>query len=305
MADITMIVDAAVVVPVNIAPIVDATTGATFQAVAYNAAGMDLRWNFVTTRGVVTCTAVTPTTAGVHDWTDNGDGMCSMEIPASGGTVSNDSEGYGWWTGKVTASLPFRGPVVQFSPNNIVDGTVTGTDKLDVNAYEHGGTVQTGRDIGASVLLSSGTGAGQVTLSGGRANTNLTYINDSPLSTTSAQIGVNVVNAGTTPWGSGAISNGCFAAGAINANVLAADTIGASELAADAVTEIAAAVLASVVESNGSITLKQAVDLILAACAGVTSSGGTVLKDPSGTATRITATVDGSNNRTAMTVTPS
>jgi hypothetical protein len=60
-----------------------------------------------------------------------------------------------------------------------------------------------------------------------------------------------------------------------------------------------------VVETNGSITLKQAIDIILAAVAGVTSSGGTVLKDPAGTSTRITATIDGSNNRTAMTLTPS
>jgi hypothetical protein len=305
MADIMMVVDTAVVVPVNIAPIVDASTGATFQAVAYNAAGMDLRWNFVTPAGVVTCTAVTPTTAGVHDWTDNGDGMCSMEIPASGGTVSNDTEGFGWWSGKVTASLPFRGPIIQFSPANIVGGVVTGADKLDVNAYEHGGTVQTGRDIGASVLLSSGTGTGQVNLSSGRADANLVYIAGAAHNTSLVQMGVNVVQAAGNAWGAGAIVNSCFAAGSINANVLAADTIGASELAADAVTEIANAVLATVVESNGSITLKQAVDLILAACAGVTSSGGTVLKDPSGTATRITATIDGSNNRTAMTVTPS
>jgi hypothetical protein len=176
---------------------------------------------------------------------------------------------------------------------------------IRVNATHLAGTAQTGRDIGASVLLSSGTGTGQVNLSNGRADANLTYIAGSVLNNTNPQIGVNVVQAAGNVWGSGAITNSCFAAGAINANVLAADTIGASELAADAVTEIAAAVLASVIESNNSITLKQAVDLILAACAGVTSSGGTVLKDPSGTATRITATVDGSNNRTAMTVTPS
>jgi hypothetical protein len=176
---------------------------------------------------------------------------------------------------------------------------------IRVNATHLAGTAQTGRDIGASVLLSSGTGAGQINLSSGRADANLTYIGGSVLNTSNPQIGANIVQANGTVWGSGAISAGCFAAGAINAAAIAADAIGASELAADAVTEIANAVLATVVESNGSITLKQAVDLILAACAGVTSSGGTVLKDPSGTATRITATVDGSNNRTAMTVTPS
>ena len=39
--------------------------------------------------------------------------------------------------------------------------------------------------------------------------------------------------------------------------------------------------------------------------AGVTASAGTVLKTPNGVATRIAATIDVSNNRTAMTLTPS
>jgi hypothetical protein len=43
----------------------------------------------------------------------------------------------------------------------------TSTAQIGVNAVQHGGTVQTGRDIGASVLLSSGTGAGQISLSSG------------------------------------------------------------------------------------------------------------------------------------------
>lgn len=54
----------------------------------------------------------------------------------------------------------------QVVPANIWD-SLMGTDKLDVNAAEHGGTTQTGRDIGASVLLSSGTGTGQVSLTSG------------------------------------------------------------------------------------------------------------------------------------------
>jgi hypothetical protein len=53
-------------------------------------------------------------------------------------------------------------------PANVYDSLVAGSDKLDTNAAELGGTSQTGRDIGASVLLSSGTGTGQVTLSSGK-----------------------------------------------------------------------------------------------------------------------------------------
>lgn len=43
----------------------------------------------------------------------------------------------------------------------------TSTAQIGVNAVNIGGTAQTGRDIGASVLLSSGTGTGQITLSSG------------------------------------------------------------------------------------------------------------------------------------------
>lgn len=86
---------------------------------------------------------------------------------------------------------------------NVYDSLVGATDKLDVNTAEIAG---------------------------------------SNVSTSTAQIGVNVVNAGGTAWASGAITSGVFGTGAITASAIAADAIGASELAADAVTEIAAGV---------------------------------------------------------------
>lgn len=52
-------------------------------------------------------------------------------------------------------------------PANVFDSIVAGTDLLDANASQLGGTAQTGRDIGASVLLSPGTGTGQISLSSG------------------------------------------------------------------------------------------------------------------------------------------
>lgn len=148
MADLILVVDAAVVVPVNLLPLLDDTDFKTIEtAIAYNAAGMDLRWNFVTVAGVQTSTAVTPTTAGVYDWTHLGDGIYSMEIPASGGaSANNDTEGFGWWSGIVTGVLPFRGPIVQFSPAAIAHGLVTGTewfpaDCLKVEHSVSGGTL--------------------------------------------------------------------------------------------------------------------------------------------------------------------
>jgi hypothetical protein len=62
------------------------------------------------------------------------------------------------------------------------------------------------------------------------------------VSTTTAQLGVNAVQAGGTAWASGAITSAVFASGAITATAIAGDAIGASELATDAVTEIANAV---------------------------------------------------------------
>ncbi len=100
----------------------------------------------------------------------------------------------------------------------------------------------------------------------------LTQINGAAVSTSTAQLGVNAVQAGGTAWGSGAITaasiasdaitaakiadnaidagaiatgaitSAKFAAGAIDAAAIAADAIGSSELAATAVAEIADAV---------------------------------------------------------------
>src|SRR5574340_1428926 len=129
-----MDVDTAVVAPVNLLPLLDDTDFKTREtAVAYNAAGMDLVWNFVTTAGACTQTAVTPTTGGVYDWTHLGDGIYTCEIPASGGaSINNDTEGFGWFSGIATGVLPWRGPVIGFRAaalnNSLIDGTT-----IDVN----------------------------------------------------------------------------------------------------------------------------------------------------------------------------
>jgi hypothetical protein len=94
-------------------------------------------------------------------------------------------------------------------PAMIYDAMVLGTDVLqadvtqllgtawltpavagtpDVNAKQHGGTAQTGRDIGASVLLSSGTGTGQLDFTSGVVKTNLIQILGTTLTETAGQI---------------------------------------------------------------------------------------------------------------------
>src|SRR3990170_2206613 len=178
MPDLWIDVDTAVVVPVNIAPLVDDTDFKTIEtAVVYNSAGLALTWNFVTSAGVVTGTAVTPTTGGVYDWSEPiaDKGMYAIEIPASGGvSINNDTEGVGWFTGVATGVLPWRGPTIGFrraalndllmdggaaSTNfeDFFDGTgyVGGTAKLTVNTVQVNGTSQTAGDIVAAVITNA------------------------------------------------------------------------------------------------------------------------------------------------------
>jgi hypothetical protein len=67
---------------------------------------------------------------------------------------------------------------------------------------------------------------------------NVTQIAGASVSTSTAQIGVNVVNAGGTAWGSGAITAGAIASNAITSAKLATDCITSAQLASTAITEI-------------------------------------------------------------------
>ena len=130
-----MLVDTAVTVFVNVAPLIDDTDFKTREtAIAYNQTGMDLVWNFCTPAGVITQTAVTPTTAGDYDWTHVGDGMYKIEIPASGGaSINNNTEGYGFFSGVCDGVLPWAGPTYTFAPANVVNALVVGSDNLQVD----------------------------------------------------------------------------------------------------------------------------------------------------------------------------
>jgi hypothetical protein len=143
MPDIYFDVDTAIAeCPVNIMPLLDDTDFKTREtAVAYNAAGMDLVWNFVTSAGAFTQTAVTPTTSGNYDWTHQGDGMYTIEITASGGaSINNDTEGYGWFTGVATGVLPWRGPIIGFRAAALNDALCDGGDVLDTSVTQWNGT---------------------------------------------------------------------------------------------------------------------------------------------------------------------
>lgn len=150
MAEIWFDVDAGLAeVPVNIQPLIDDTDFKSREVeVAYNAAGMDLVWNFITTAGAYTQTAVTPTTGGNYDWAHVGDGMYSIEIPASGGaSINNDTEGFGWFTGIATGVLPWRGPVCGFRAAALNNALIDGGDYLETDIIQVGGDTQSGTDL--------------------------------------------------------------------------------------------------------------------------------------------------------------
>lgn len=97
----------------------------------------------------------------------------------------------------------------------------------------------------------------------------------------------------------GAITSAKFASGAITAAAIATGAIDADALAADAIDEIWDEVL------EGSLTGRQIARIMLAALAGKSSGGGSStikFRDAGDTKDRISATVDGNRNRTAVTV---
>jgi hypothetical protein len=248
MPDIWMDVDTALSeVPVNIFPLIDDTDFKTREtAVAYNAAGMDLVWNFVTPAGAFTQTAVTPTSGGNYDWTHQGDGMYTIEIPASGGaSINNDTEGFGWFTGVCTGVLPWRGPIIGFRRAALNDLLIEGsTASTNMEDFFDG----TGYAGGTTPL-----------------NVNVSSISNNAI--TAASIATGAIDADAIA--DNAIDAGAIATGAITAAKFASGAIDAAALAADAGSEIATAVWASATRT-------------VTSAANITSTGGTVTLDGSG-----------------------
>ena len=108
----------------------------------------------------------------------------------------------------------------------------------------------------------------------------VTQISGSAVSTSTAQLGVNAVQAGGTAWGSGAITSSALSAGAIDAIL--------DELIGDS-----------------SITFRQSLKLMVSALGGKLSGAATAtvtFRNVSDSANVITATVDADGNRSAITL---
>jgi hypothetical protein len=140
--------------------VLDEATGVPTAGLAYDSSGIDLEY-VRTGAAAVDITEATQTANGAH---------------ADGGFVSVGH-------GRYRLDLPDAAVAAGVS-EVIVQGTITGyvfapcTVSLSppVNTVALAGTAQTGRDIGASVLLSSGTGTGQLSITSGVVSANATQI---------------------------------------------------------------------------------------------------------------------------------
>lgn len=174
--------------------IVDNTTGLPVTSLAFNSSGIDL-WYRREGAAVVSITEATQTASGAHS--DGGfvhlsNGVYRLDLPDAAVASGVDSVTVG---GTVTGYTVY--PVtIQLVAVNLQDAVRAGltalpnanaeaagglytrgsgagqinqsnNGQIDVDTRRLSGTAQTARDIGASVLLSSGTGTGQVLLSSG------------------------------------------------------------------------------------------------------------------------------------------
>ena len=96
-----------------------------------------------------------------------------------------------------------------------------------------------------------------------------------------------------------------LAAGGVPVGAFAANAITDAALATDVETAIATAIKNTIVEDQGNYTIQQVLSIVLSVLAGITTNNGLTLKTPNGVVSRVAATVDVNNNRTAMTLTPS
>jgi hypothetical protein len=193
--------------------IIDSTDGTPETGVVFNTSGIDLEYWRHGANSVVDITEATQTVNGAH--TDGGfvhlgNGYYRLDLPdaavAAGATAVEVM-------GTVTGMIVIGGTVQLSPPVNVVqfggtDGTFT-SGRPNVNASHLGGTSQTGRDIGASVLISSGTGTGQLSVTSGVIASNVTQFGGSAGTFASGRPEVNASH-----WGGTAV-----ASATVNANM--------------------------------------------------------------------------------------
>ena len=128
-------VDSAIVIVVG--PCIDDTDFKTLEeAIAYNAAGMDVSLIVEKTDGTTVVTAITLTTGGTSDWTHKDGGYYEIEITAA----QNAEEGIAYVRGVCTGVLPFESIHYNVVKANVYDSWIKGTDVLQTDVTQWLGT---------------------------------------------------------------------------------------------------------------------------------------------------------------------
>lgn len=128
-------VDSAIVIVVG--PCIDDTDFKTLEeAIAYNAAGMDVSLIVEKTDGTTVVTAITLTTGGTSDWTHKDGGYYEIEITAA----QNAEEGIAYVRGVCTGVLPFESIRYNVVKANVYDSWIKGTDVLQTDVTQWLGT---------------------------------------------------------------------------------------------------------------------------------------------------------------------
>lgn len=203
------------------------------------------------------------------------------------------------------------------------------TDTIVVNGAAFGKScINIVADLNGNGVTISGNGTGKDTITNivGNITGNLSGSVASVTGNLGGNVGGNV-NGFVHALDAGAIVANTIADGALTAAKFGTGFIVAGSFAASADTHLAGAIgpgvwtvssasptantfgdlLANFGQSiETGITFKQSIRAMLAVAAGIVTGGGTtspVFKNPAGTATRVTATVDGSGNRSSVTIT--
>lgn len=150
MADIWLNVDSAVVVPLNILPFTDDADFKSIETVV-SSSSLWLCWNFIPVTGSPTQVSFVPASID-----NRGNGIFTYNIPASSGTINNDSEGFGYFTGSGVGLLPFRSPMFGFRDSDIND--------VELGLVDGNYNIKDVHKINLAVLSGSSTGGSTGTI---------------------------------------------------------------------------------------------------------------------------------------------
>ncbi|MBW2623130.1 MAG: hypothetical protein JRD68_09515 [Deltaproteobacteria bacterium] len=127
-------VDTAVVVEVG--PLIDDTDFKSLEeAIAYDETNMDVDL-LKKSAASLTKADLTLTSGGANDWTHKGSGVYEVEITAA----QNDTLGTLRLVGLCDGVLPFESPVYTVVPEMVYNALVAGSDKLEIDVNQVGGS---------------------------------------------------------------------------------------------------------------------------------------------------------------------